>query len=44
VVYAPRYRAVFKHAKSGKERVAEFDGVTGKLIRTSDSRNTIGSA
>jgi hypothetical protein len=38
VVYAPRFRVLFKHVKSGKERVAEFDGVTGKLICTGDSR------
>jgi hypothetical protein len=40
VVYAPRFRVLFKHVKSGKERVAEFDGVTGKLICPSDSRVT----
>jgi hypothetical protein len=38
VVYAPRFRVLFKHVKSGKERVAEFDGVTGKLVCTCDSR------
>ena len=40
VIYAPRFRATFKHTKTGKERVAEFDGVTGKLLQTSDSRIT----
>lgn len=38
VVYTPRFRVQFKHARTGKERVAEFDGVTGKLIRLRDSR------
>ena len=40
VIYAPRFRATYKHNKTGKEQTAEFDGVTGKLIQTSDSRNT----
>jgi len=40
VVYTPRFRVQFKHAKTGKQRVAEFDGVTGKLIHLRDSRVT----
>ena len=39
-IYVPRFRAVFKHAKTGKERTVEFDGLTGKLIHTCDSRTT----
>lgn len=38
VVYAPRFRVQFKHTRIGKERAAEFDGVTGKLIHMRDSR------
>jgi hypothetical protein len=33
VIYAPRFRAVCRHNRTGRKRVAEFDGVTGKLIR-----------
>lgn len=40
VVYTPRFRAVYKHARNGKERAAEFDGVTGKLVRIGDSQST----
>jgi hypothetical protein len=38
VIYAPRFRASFKHTKTGKEQIAELDGLTGKLIRIADSR------
>jgi hypothetical protein len=38
VFYVPRYRITFRQEKTGKERVAEFDGVTGRLVRTGDSR------
>ena len=43
VIYAPKFRAAYRHSKTGKERTAEFDGVTGKLIQTSDSRTTTSS-
>jgi len=43
VVYTPRFRVQFKHAKTGKQRVVEFDGVTGKLIRLRDSRVVLSS-
>ena len=33
VVYTPRFRTVLRHANTGRERAAEFDGVTGKLVR-----------
>ncbi len=38
VIYAPRFRAVCRHNRTGRKRVAEFDGVTGKLIRIYDLR------
>jgi hypothetical protein len=41
VIYTPRFRALYsalyKNSKTGKERTAEFDGVTGKLVRVGDS-------
>ena len=38
VIYIPpRFRAAYKHTRTGKERTAEFDGVTGKLVQTSNS-------
>ena len=37
VIYTPRFRALCRHNRTGRKRVAEFDGVTGKLIRTYDS-------
>jgi hypothetical protein len=40
VIYAPRFRVVFKNVKTGKEKVAEFCGVTGKLIQKVDTRVT----
>jgi hypothetical protein len=40
VVYTPRFRAVYRQSRTGKERVAEFDGVTGKLIRVGNSQTT----
>jgi len=43
VIYTPRFRVTCKHIKTGKERAAEFDGVTGKLIHTGDSRITTAS-
>ena len=33
VIYTPRFMAIFKHAKTGREQAAEFDGVTGQLVR-----------
>jgi len=33
VIYTPRFQTVFRHAKTGREQAAEFDGVTGKLVR-----------
>lgn len=37
-IYAPRFRASYKRIKTGEERIAEFDGLTGRLIRVTDSR------
>jgi hypothetical protein len=37
VIYTPRFRALYKNSRTGKERAAEFDGVTGKLVRVGDS-------
>lgn len=38
IIYTPRFRAVCRNNHTGRKRVAEFDGVTGKLIRTHDSQ------
>jgi hypothetical protein len=38
VIYSPRFRVVYRHVRTGRERAAEFDGVTGKLLRTADSQ------
>jgi hypothetical protein len=38
VIYVPRFRVLFKNVKTGKEKTAEFDGVTGKLIRKNVAR------
>jgi hypothetical protein len=38
VIYTPRFHAMCRHNRTGRKRVAEFDGVTGKLIRTYDAR------
>jgi len=43
VIYTPRFRATYKHNKTGQEKAAEFDGVTGRLIHTNDSRITTSS-
>jgi hypothetical protein len=40
VIYTPRFRVTFKHAKTGKQKTAEFDGVNGKLIHFGDPRGT----
>ena len=40
VIYTPRFRVTLKHAKTGKQKTAEFDGVNGKLIHLGDSRET----
>ncbi len=40
VIYAPRFRAVFKNVNTGKEKTAVFDGVTGKLIQKADTQTT----
>jgi hypothetical protein len=40
VVYTPRFRAAYRHARTGRERAIEFDGVTGKLVRIGDSQVT----
>jgi hypothetical protein len=40
VIYVPRFRVVFRDVKTGKEKVAEFCGVTGKLIQKVDTRVT----
>jgi hypothetical protein len=36
VIYTPRFRAVCRNNRTGRKRVAEFDGVMGKLTRTYD--------
>ncbi len=33
MIYAPRFTVTFKNVKTGKEKTAEFDGVTGKLTQ-----------
>jgi hypothetical protein len=38
VFYTPKFRAVFMHTRTGRERAAEFDGVTGKLIHVGDNQ------
>ena len=40
VIYTPRFRATCRHNQTGRKRVAEFDGVTGKIIRMYDSRGS----
>ena len=38
VVYTPRFRAVYRHTKTGRERAVEFDGVTGKLLHVGETQ------
>lgn len=40
LIYAPRFRVVFKNVNTGKEKTAVFDGVTGKLLQKADTRVT----
>jgi hypothetical protein len=40
VIYAPRFRVLFKDVKTEKEKIAIFDGVTGKLLQKEDTRVT----
>ncbi len=41
VIYTPRFRATCRHNRTGRKRVVEFDGVTGKIIRTFDARASL---
>ncbi len=38
LIYAPRFTVTFQNVKTGKEKTAEFDGVTGKIIQRDSSQ------
>jgi hypothetical protein len=39
VIYTPRYRVVYRNARTGEEKTVEFDGVTANRIRESKHAN-----